>query len=181
TSKDPILFEGGLTNLYSYVGSDPVNLTDASGLCSDALLSNFLTGAAYGVVGAAAVAVGAGFAAAFLPVGVVTGGLVATASIGIAVLAVESGYAIAAGDWNRVAFNTGALAGGGLYGRFSGRATAQAINGIRSPRWSMRSDLSQRYNSSLGTLGQWISTGFNPGSAGVAVGVTGAGGATRTR
>ncbi|MEO1303244.1 MAG: RHS repeat-associated core domain-containing protein, partial [Myxococcota bacterium] len=34
TSKDPILFEGGLTNLYSYVGSDPVNLFDSSGLCA---------------------------------------------------------------------------------------------------------------------------------------------------
>ena len=31
TSKDPIQFEGGLANLYSYVGGDPVNRMDPSG------------------------------------------------------------------------------------------------------------------------------------------------------
>ena len=31
-AKDPILFDGGLTNLYSYVGGDPVNMRDADGL-----------------------------------------------------------------------------------------------------------------------------------------------------
>ena len=45
TSQDPILFESGLTNLYSYVGSNPVNLFDSSGLCApsfgDAFLSSF--------------------------------------------------------------------------------------------------------------------------------------------
>lgn len=34
TSKDPILFAGGQANLYAYVGSDPVNLIDPSGLQS---------------------------------------------------------------------------------------------------------------------------------------------------
>jgi RHS repeat-associated protein len=32
TAKDPILFAGGDTNLYTYVVSDPVNLTDFEGL-----------------------------------------------------------------------------------------------------------------------------------------------------
>jgi RHS repeat-associated protein len=32
TAPDPILFDGGQTNLYSYVGSDPINNRDASGL-----------------------------------------------------------------------------------------------------------------------------------------------------
>ncbi|MBN1960884.1 MAG: hypothetical protein JW841_08050, partial [Deltaproteobacteria bacterium] len=32
TSKDPILFEGGDTNLYTYVRNDPVNFLDISGL-----------------------------------------------------------------------------------------------------------------------------------------------------
>ncbi len=32
TSKDPILFEGGDTNLYGYVFSDPINLRDLNGL-----------------------------------------------------------------------------------------------------------------------------------------------------
>jgi RHS repeat-associated protein len=35
TSKDPIQFEGGDTNLYGYVFSDPVNLADPSGLESE--------------------------------------------------------------------------------------------------------------------------------------------------
>ncbi|MCC6624506.1 MAG: RHS repeat-associated core domain-containing protein [Deltaproteobacteria bacterium] len=30
--KDPIRFEGGDPNLYTYVGSDPINVTDPSGL-----------------------------------------------------------------------------------------------------------------------------------------------------
>ncbi|PIE48178.1 MAG: hypothetical protein CSA42_00255 [Gammaproteobacteria bacterium] len=32
TAKDPILFGGGLTSLYDYVGGDPVNFVDISGL-----------------------------------------------------------------------------------------------------------------------------------------------------
>ena len=35
TSKDPILFNGGDTNLYGYVLADPVNLIDPSGLAHD--------------------------------------------------------------------------------------------------------------------------------------------------
>lgn len=31
TSKDPILFDGGQTNLYVYVGNDPVNFVDPEG------------------------------------------------------------------------------------------------------------------------------------------------------
>jgi RHS repeat-associated protein len=33
TERDPIAFKGGLTNLYGYVGNDPVNWIDPSGLC----------------------------------------------------------------------------------------------------------------------------------------------------
>jgi RHS repeat-associated protein len=31
TAKDPVLFDGGLVNLYAYVGSDPVNEWDVNG------------------------------------------------------------------------------------------------------------------------------------------------------
>jgi RHS repeat-associated protein len=34
TAKDPILFAAGDTNLYGYVLNDPINLTDAFGLCN---------------------------------------------------------------------------------------------------------------------------------------------------
>ena len=32
TAKDPVLFEGGQANLYAYVGNDPVNFSDPTGL-----------------------------------------------------------------------------------------------------------------------------------------------------
>src|SRR4030095_6313192 len=32
-SEDPISFSGGDTNLYAYVGNDPINFVDPSGLC----------------------------------------------------------------------------------------------------------------------------------------------------
>jgi RHS repeat-associated protein len=35
TTKDPIRFRGGTTNLYGYVFKDPINLTDLNGLCPD--------------------------------------------------------------------------------------------------------------------------------------------------
>ena len=35
TAKDPILFDGGDSNLYGYVSQDPVNLKDGSGLAED--------------------------------------------------------------------------------------------------------------------------------------------------
>ncbi len=34
TNKDPIRFAGGTTNLYEYVGNDPVSKTDPTGLCT---------------------------------------------------------------------------------------------------------------------------------------------------
>ncbi len=42
TTKDPILFEGGDTNLYAYVANDPVNRRDPSGLFSGSETVNIL-------------------------------------------------------------------------------------------------------------------------------------------
>ena len=44
TAKDPLLFDGGDTNLYAYALGDPVNHVDFSGRSSDAL-QWFFTGA----------------------------------------------------------------------------------------------------------------------------------------
>jgi len=43
TAKDPILFNGGQSNLYVYVGNDPVNIVDQNGLSA---FGDFLDGAA---------------------------------------------------------------------------------------------------------------------------------------
>ncbi|MFZ4404211.1 MAG: RHS repeat-associated core domain-containing protein, partial [Pseudobdellovibrionaceae bacterium] len=44
-SKDPILFDGGDANLYGYVGNDPVNFIDPSGLkLSDVNFNNVVGG-----------------------------------------------------------------------------------------------------------------------------------------
>jgi RHS repeat-associated protein len=43
TAKDPILFDGGFSNLYSYVGSDPLNYVDPSGENPLFLAAVFLT------------------------------------------------------------------------------------------------------------------------------------------
>jgi RHS repeat-associated protein len=39
TSKDPLLFDGGDTNLFGYVANDPVNFIDPSGLTSTLILA----------------------------------------------------------------------------------------------------------------------------------------------
>jgi len=46
TSKDPILFDGGQTNLYVYVGNDPVNRLDTTGKYDDKACTQCLQGAA---------------------------------------------------------------------------------------------------------------------------------------
>lgn len=47
TGKDPIGFEGGLTNIYSYVGSDPVNFVDPTGLASESCKNDPNSSACY--------------------------------------------------------------------------------------------------------------------------------------
>lgn len=64
TTKDPILFAGGGTNLYVYVGNDPINFIDVYGLCDKKGagwniggkifgFGNTILGLAYGGIGVA--------------------------------------------------------------------------------------------------------------------------------
>jgi RHS repeat-associated protein len=53
-SKDPILFEGGQTNLYVYVGNDPVGFVDPEGLFLPALAIGICVGGGCEAAGAAA-------------------------------------------------------------------------------------------------------------------------------
>ena len=52
TSKDPILFEGGDSNLYGYVLQDPVNLIDPSGLLFEDQIGSVTTPAQQAGIGA---------------------------------------------------------------------------------------------------------------------------------
>ncbi len=80
TAKDPILFEGGQVNLYVYVGNDPVNGIDPSGmvdwdLLGDVFWDYFASGRALdNMIGAAKaeLSIAAGVAEGYLAVG--TGG-----------------------------------------------------------------------------------------------------------
>ena len=55
TAKDPILFDGGQTNLYVYVGNDPVNRIGPSGLVDELEAGESfagMVGNAFGLIGA---------------------------------------------------------------------------------------------------------------------------------
>ena len=127
----------------------------------------FLKGAAVGgvaAVGVGALAVGAVVLGA--PVAVVTGVLGVVGVAGGAYTVANTASQISAGNYAGAAFNVGSVAGGAVIGGGGGgRALAEGINGVPSPPWSLGSDLSQGYNPSLGSVGSWLATGPNPGSA----------------
>lgn len=77
TSKDPILFAGGDSNLYGYVSNDPVNFIDPLGLAAsfnfESAISTTLLGAAAGAIGGGGLLLPTGIGA--IP-GAVIGGIV---------------------------------------------------------------------------------------------------------
>jgi RHS repeat-associated protein len=175
-SKDPILFGGGQANLYVYVGDDPVNLIDPFGTDGWSAAGNFGAGMAAGAGSALVVAgVAAGAVALGASATVVSGALLAGAVAGTAVLAFNTVANVNSRNWDAVAFSAGSLLGGVAVGGATGRLLAEALNGVQSPPWSLRSDLAQHYNPKLGPLAGWWATGFNPGSAAGTTAISGAG------
>ncbi|WP_373998324.1 RHS repeat domain-containing protein [Bdellovibrio bacteriovorus] len=77
TSKDPILFAGGDTNLYGYVIQDPVNLTDPTENCP------WCIGAAIGAISSGATAYIVGGSARDIVVAAATGAIAGAASMGV--------------------------------------------------------------------------------------------------
>ena len=174
TAKDPIGFAGGDTNLYGYVVGDPVNFTDPNGLSWQSVAWCAAKGAAVGAVGAVVVGAAAvGAAAVGVPVAAVTLGLGAAAIVGSTATAFDITSNIYKGNWNSVAYQAGALAGGFAAGAAGGRAVAEGVNGVKSPPWSWKSDRAQGYNPALGSVEDWMATGTNPGSAAGSMGGAG--------
>lgn len=150
----------------------------AFGIAPNNVLPCFVKGAAVGAVGAVAVgALAVGAVSVGAPVAAVTGVLGVLAVAGGAALGYDTIGQIRSGNWAGVAYNAGSVAGGAAVGGAGGRSIAQGINGAASPAWSWASDLAQRYNPSLGSIGNWLGTGPNPGSAGGSAAAAGAGAA----
>jgi RHS repeat-associated protein len=175
TAKDPLSFGGGDTNLYAYAGGDPINFVDPSGLSVASAARCFGKGLLYGAAAAVAIGVAAAAAATVLPTAVVTGALIAGAAAGAASLGWSAASSAYTGNWDQLAYDAGTLVGGAAVGGVGGRLTAEAVNGVKSPPWSISSDAAQHYDPSLGTVGEWLGTGLNPGSAGAAVASGGSG------
>jgi RHS repeat-associated protein len=179
TAKDPIRFSGGETSLYSYLGADPVNLIDPSGLSAGTLARCFGKGLVKGALGALVVgAVAVAVAAVGVPVAAVTVGVGIVGVVGGVSWAIDARDDLVSSDWEGLAFDAGSLAGGILAGRATGRGVAETINGTPSPKWTRLSDAAQGYDPRLGSFGDWMGTGTNPGSAGGAAALGGAGGGT---
>ena len=176
TTKDPIRFAGGDLSLYSYAHGDPVNFIDPTGLSVASAARCFGKGLAAGAVGALAIGLGATAAAAVLPAAAVTAGLGIAAVAGAAAIGFDVGADIASGNTNGLAFNAGALLGGGAAGRATGRAVAKAI--APTARWTLKRDASQIYDPTKGSVADWLATGPNSASAAAATAVGGAGLAT---
>jgi RHS repeat-associated protein len=171
TNKDPILFEGGDTNLFGYVLGDPVNLVDPTGLFTPpppGFIDGVIDGAIGGVI---VIGVTGGAAAIGVPASVITAGLGGLAIVGAFIVGNEFRLALMVGDWDTVAHSAGEFVGGSIVGATMGRTIAEALSpGGKSPPWSWSSDWSQGYDPKLGSFADWLGTAPNPPSAAAAIG-----------
>jgi RHS repeat-associated protein len=173
------LFSGPNLPNFPTIKLPPFPTTTRTYAPNNQILPCLVKGAVVGAVGAVAVgALAVGAVAVGAPVAAVTGVLGVLAVAGGAALGYNTIGQISSGNWAGVAYNAGSVAGGAAVGGAGGRFIAQGINGAASPAWSWASDLAQRYNPSLGSIGNWLGTGPNPGSAGGSAAAAGAGAAT---
>lgn len=132
------------------------------------ILPCFVRGVAAGVVTAAVVGVVAAVAAPIVGTAAVTAGLGALAITGAVALGVTSGIDISNHNWAGLAYNAGNVLGGALTGFAGGARVATAIEPNATPGWSPSSWQAQAYDSSKGSLWQWLGTGPTHASAGLA-------------
>jgi RHS repeat-associated protein len=188
-SRDPIGFSGGDWNLYRYVGNDPINWIDPTGLSfgssfGEGLLTGLVTTAAILGVGAAVIALG-------VPVGLVTSALF---FLGVAggLYTLWDLYQNPSAE--NIGFNLGALAGGIIVGAGSGRIISCRLSPLENQPlpgragWSPVSDVNQvwRIGGPQGKpsffaiyrdFGNAMKTGPNPLSGAGAIAISGAGAA----
>jgi RHS repeat-associated protein len=183
-SEDPIGFGDG-PNVYSYVHNSPLNLRDPFGLSTSSAALCFLKGAANGA--AAAVIVGGVAAVAVTvgaPVAAVTGiVLVAGVAGGVA-----TGWDIysqtGVGNWNRVAYDVGSVAGGAAAGATIAPVIGPGIaGGETTPGWSLSKDWGNRFDPFYpgGSVWNWLGKGPDNAAAGGAAAAAGSGAAMAGR
>lgn len=149
-----------------------------------------VTGAVVGAVGAAAVVVAAPVAVSGLVaagVSATTASAAVTGTIGVAG-AIGGGFAVAStansalnGNWNAVAFNVGALTGGGLVGiggggRFMANNMGAGPSSIPVGANPFVAEAGMGFNRNFGNVTTWLATAPTPASGGAAAAGT-AGGA----
>lgn len=136
TSKDPILFDGGDSNLFGYVSNDPVNAIDPSGLIIPPPVIGAIAGGIWGGISAAiagetslynygaAIAVGAAAGAASTLGSGIIPSMIWGAGAGAAGVAATQGLTLPQDDWNIVDIGIGGLAGaigGGIGARIANK------------------------------------------------------------
>jgi hypothetical protein len=103
----------------------------------------------------------------------VTVGLAALAVAGTASLGWNASKDIRNHNWAGVAYDAGSLVGGIATGVAVGPRVAGAIDPNATPGWSPQSWIAQAYDSSKGSVGDWMGTGPTHASAGVSTGTGG--------